>query len=281
MHRTYRTILGLLDRRQRWSFALLVTLMLAMAVLNLAGVASVMPFLAVLADPVAATEGTPLGALQARLGFDGTDAFVRFLGAVVFLLVIVSIAVRALTFYAVTRFSRALGMHLAVALLERYLARPYEWFLDQHSADLGKSVLQEVNQVVVGSITPAVRLIANVVVAVFLVGFLVVIEPVGAIAIALLLGLCFGLVYGRLRDRLEAFGQDRRVAVRERYQVTAEALNGIKEVKVLGLEGSYLRRFIGPSRRLVRHQSAVVLIGEMPRYVLEALAFGGILLFVL
>ena len=281
MRKTYGTIVGLLPVRQKRRFLLLIALMLAMALSDLAGVASIMPFLAVLANPGVVEDSAWLGSVYALLGFESTRGFLQFLGVAVFGMVMLSIAVRAATFYAVTRFSRALGMSLAIALLRRYLARPYEWFLNQHSADLGKSILQEVNQVVTGSIAPAIRLIANGIVALFLVGFLLVIEPVGALAVALLLGLAFGLIYGRLRTRLVEFGQDRRGALRERHQITAEAMNGIKEVKVLGLEAAYLERFVGPSRRLARHQAAVALIGEMPRFVLEALAFGGMLLFVL
>jgi ABC-type multidrug transport system fused ATPase/permease subunit len=192
-----------------------------------------------------------------------------------------SIAVRAFTFYLVTRFARGVATTLGIRLLRQYLARPFEWFLQQHSADLGKSVLTEVQQVVTGSIAPAVRALANGVVLVFLVGFLLYLEPVGAIAVGLLLGLCFGAIYARLRGYLLEIGRDRKAAVRERYKITTEAMGGIKEVKILGLEDAYVKRFLDPSWRLARHQASVSLLGEMPRYVLEALAFGGMLLFVL
>ena len=193
----------------------------------------------------------------------------------------VSIAARAFTFYLVTRFSRGVATQLGIRLLRQYLARPFEWFLKQRSADLGKSILNEVNQVVNGSIAPAIRVIANTVVLVALVGFLLYLEPVGAVAVGLLLGLCFGLIYRRLRGHLLELGRDRKEATRERYKITAEAMGGIKEVKLFGLEDIYVKRFLDPSWRLARHQASVSLLGEMPRYVLEALAFGGMLLFVL
>ena len=281
MRSTYRTILGLLTQRQKRSFALLIVLMLAMALSDLAGVASILPFLAVLSNPDVIQERTVLASLYDYIGFSSSYDFLRFLGVMVFAVVMLSIAIRAATFYMVTRFTRGVGLSLAVALLRRYLAHPYEWFLNQHSADLGKSILQEVNQVVSGAIGPATRLISHGIVAVALVAFLLVLEPLGALAVALLLGVCFGLIYSSLRDRLTEFGEDRKLAMRERYQVTAEAMNGIREVKVLGLERTYIQRFLDPSKRLARHQAAVALLGEMPRYVLEALAFGGLLLFIL
>ena len=114
-----------------------------------------------------------------------------------------------------------------------------------------------------------------------LLGLLVRLEPVGAAITMTLTGGLFGLVYMGLRRRLLTLGSDRRLAMQERYQLAQESMGGIKEVKLIGLEESYRERFYEPSRRLARQQAAIALTGEMPRYVLEALAFGGVLLFIL
>ena len=281
MRRTYARIFSLLDRTQRRHFALLVCAMLVMGVLDLAGVASIIPFLGVLANPEIIENRERLSWLYGTLGFQSTYGFLQFLGFAVFVVVMASIAVRAFTFYLVTRFARGVSTTLGIRLLRHYLARPFEWFLQQHSADLGKSVLSEVGQVVNGSIAPAIRVIANAVVLISLVGLLLYLEPLGAIAVGLLLGLCFGVIYARLRGHLLEIGRDRKEATRERYKITTEAMGGIKEVKILGLEDAFVKRFLDPSWRLARHQASVSLLGEMPRYVLEALAFGGMLLFVL
>lgn len=281
MRRTYANILDLLDSRQRRHFALLIVMMMVMGVMDLAGVASILPFLAVLGSPEIIENRAVLGWLYEALGFQSSYAFLQFLGLAVFVMVMSSIAVKAFTFYLVTRFSRGVATSLGIRLLRQYLARPFEWFLGQHSADLGKSVLSEVNQVVTGSITPAIRAIANLIVLLFLVGFLLALEPIGAIVVGILLGACFGLIYRYLRNYLLEIGRDRAAATRERYKITTEAMGGIKEVKILGIEDVYVNRFLDPSWRLARHQAAVSLLGEMPRYVLEALAFGSMLLFIL
>ncbi|WP_299652301.1 ABC transporter ATP-binding protein [uncultured Jannaschia sp.] len=281
MKRTYARILALLDAKQRRNVGLLVVMMLVMGLMDLAGVASILPFLAVLGNPGIIEDRAALAWIYDGLGFTSNYAFLQFLGIAVFVVVMSSIALRALTFYFVTRFARGVATSLGIRLLRQYLARPFEWFLSQHSADLGKSVLAEVNQVVTGSIGPAIRIIANAIVLSFLVGFLLVLEPVGALVMGVLLGVCFGLIYRRLRGHLLEIGQDRKIATRERYKITTEAMGGIKEVKTLGLEDIFVKRFHDPSWRLARHQASVSLLGEMPRYVLEALAFGGMLVFIL
>ncbi len=275
---TYRLILEVLTRAQRRRFALLIGLMLVMGVTDLAGVALILPFLAVLSNPAAITNRPALAWLNDWLGFGTTFAFLQFLGVLVFVLVMVGIAVKAVTFYQVNHFARETALTLGLSRLRRYLSRPYDWFLMRHSADLGKSVLQEINEIVIGSISPAVRVIANAILLAALSGLLLYVEPVGALIIGCLLGLGFGLIYLRIGRSLTTMGLDRRRANTERHQVTGEVLGGIKEVKMLGLEDAYLRRFIDPSRRVARYQATISLIGEMPRYALEALSFGGMLL---
>ena len=58
-------------------------------------------------------------------------------------------------------------------------------------------------------------------------------------------------------------------------------MGGVKDVKLLGLEDSYIGRFRAPSRRFATTASTSMVVGEAPRYLLEAVAFGGMVLLVL
>jgi len=277
----YSRIWPLMSGKQRQRLFPLLALMLVSGFLELVGVASIVPFLAVLADPGVIESRPAFQNMYDWVGAGSTFAFLRLLGVIVFLATLTSISVRAASLYFVTHFVRGMAIDLGVARLRRYLAQPYEWFLAQHSSDLGKSVLEEVQQIVNNTIAPAVRSISNVVIITVLAAFLIYLEPVGTIAAAGLLGVSFAFIYAQLRRRLSAAGHDRREAVRERFQVTSEAMSGIKDVKLHGLEETYVQRFFGPSIRLARHLARSVMFSEMPYFILEALAFGGILVFVL
>ena len=62
-------------------------------------------------------------------------------------------------------------------LVERYLHQPYSWFLNRNSADLGKSILSEVSQVVGSGIKPFLDLIAQVMVATAIIILLIIFDP--------------------------------------------------------------------------------------------------------
>lgn len=76
-------------------------------------------------------------------------------------------------------------------------------------------------------------------------------------------------------------GIERETANNDRFKTLAEAFGGIKEVKVAGLESVLVQRYNGPAKRVAKSVTAAQLAKQMPRFVLEVLAFGGMLLVVL
>lgn len=281
MIHTYRRIFTLLSVRDRRAFLAVVAMMLAAGVAEVVGVASIIPLLAVIADPELVRSQGLLSSLYERGGFSDARTFLAALCLAVFCVVILSVAVRVTSNYYIARFTRGVVLTLSQSLLTKYLRNPYEWYLARHSADLAKTLLSETREVVAGSISPAMRFLSDTIVCTTMILFLVRLEPMGALVTAGLVGVSFMAIYWRLRALLGRLGEDRRQANREQFQIAQEALGGIKEVKILDLEEVYIKRFYGPSRRLARHMATLQVISELPRYILEALGFGGMLLFLL
>ncbi|MEY4983233.1 MAG: hypothetical protein RIR62_1499 [Pseudomonadota bacterium] len=278
---TYRRIFQLLSPQERRRFALLVVLVMVMGLVDVLGVASVLPFLAVVANPEAVGESRWLSWFYDLSGARDTQQFLMVLGTAVFLFVLATTLFRAATFYVLTRFTKMRIVSLATRLMEVYLSQPYQWFLTRHSADLGKAILSEVMMVVNGPVTAAMRLLANGVMLALLVGLLFVVEPVAALGAAALFGGTYGLIFAATRMKLTRMGRGRIEANREQYQIVQEAMAGIKNVKLMGLEQSYLARFRRPSHISARQQAGLALVSELPRQLLEVIAFGGMVLFVL
>lgn len=277
----YRQLFFILDARERRRFLLLLGMVVVMGLFEVVGVASILPFLAVLAEPEAARSNPYLARIYETLRFDDTQSFLIFLGVASFLMLLLSVLVRVGTLYAIVRFSNLRNYSISTRLLGTYLRQPYVWFLHRHSANLGKSVLSEVDKVVGGALIPTLRVTAYTISTVFIVGFLVAIQPVVAITAALVLGGAYGLIYLATRRYLTHLGRIRLQANSERFKIAQEAMGGIKEVKLLGLEETYLARFSMPARRMAETASAGQIIGELPRYLLELMAFGGMLLLIL
>jgi ATP-binding cassette subfamily C protein len=273
-----RKLFALLTRRERRNLYILFVGVVVMATLQVASVASIMPFLSVASDPSIITENETLRWTFETLEFTDRRAFLIALGVGAFLVLTLSNAFIILTRWATERYAWGRNHSLSRRLLRSYLYRPYEYFLTRNSAELGKNILEEVREITSNMLRPALRGMAKAVVAVFMIGFLVYFDPVVATMVAVVLGVAYGLVYLVVRSQLDRQGELRVQANTRRYQFVGEAFGGIKEVKIQGKEEAYLNQYDGPSRQFAHSQTLYRVIKKVPRYLIEAVAFGGIIL---
>jgi ABC-type multidrug transport system fused ATPase/permease subunit len=66
-----------------------------------------------------------------------------------------------------------------------------------------------------------------------------------------------------------------------RHRMALEAFGGIKDVKLLHLEHRYAERYDVPSALFSESSASSQVIAELPRFLLEAVAFGGLVLTIL
>jgi ATP-binding cassette, subfamily B, bacterial PglK len=281
MRRMFGKLMDLLTKRERREFYVVMALMLVVSFFEMIGVASVLPFMAVIADPEIIGENRFLATLYDTLGFENDRSFLVFLGAGTFTIIFSGMIAHIFSHYAMVRFANMRGYDLSSRLLRGYLRQPYAWFLNRHSADLGKTILAEVDAVVNQAFMPAMKIMAMSFLAVFIAVLLIVVQPVVSLGSAAALLLCYTAIFVTARRFLTRYGKIRFAANGQRYQIAQEAMGGIKDVKLLGLEEPYIRRFQKPARRLARANTIREVLAEAPRYLLQGIAFGGMLILIL
>ena len=281
MIETLKKINRLLDRRDRGKVLILVGLMIVTAFMQTAGIASIMPFLAVLSDPGMVESNRALSLAYERLGFDSTTNFLYALGIVAFIVFILGTALQAATHWAITRFSLMQQYELSRRLMSDYLRRPFTFFLGRNSGDLSKTILEETTHAISGTVMPVMRLASHGLVALAIIVFLFLLQPWLSLTVAVSLGGFYGAIYLLSRKWLKRIGAERVEANRARFTTAAEAFAGVKEIRLLGRERDYLERYRQPSKLYARHQANAALLEAMPKYAIEAIAFGGVLILVL
>jgi len=249
-----------------------------MASLQVASVASIMPFLSVASDPSIIQENEYLRWAYTTFGFDDNRSFLIALGLGALIVLVVSNVFIILTRWAMERYSWGRNHSLSRRLLRSYLYRPYEYFLTRNSSELGKNILEEVKEVTDQMLKPTLRGVAKAVVALFIVGFLVYFDPTVALMVTVVLGAAYGGIYLLVRSQLDKRGEARVEANTKRYQFVGEAFGGIKEVKIQGKEEAFLDLYDDPSERYAWNQALYRVIKKSPRYIIEMVAFGGIIL---
>ena len=191
---TLKKLLFLLSPKELKSATLLLVMIIIMALLDVIGVASILPLMTVLTNPDLIETNIILNNMfhfSKSFGVENNQQFLFVLGIISFTTIITSLTFKAITTYVQAQFILMREHSIGKRLIEGYLHQPYAWFLSRNSAEIGKTILNEVAQVVGNGMKPFMELIAKSFVTLAIVTLLVIANP----KIAMIVGFTLGGLY--------------------------------------------------------------------------------------
>ena len=272
-----RKYVALLPRAARRQLVWLCLLAAATGLLETAGVASVVPFLAVLAQPEIAATDPRIAAVVGVFGASGSAMSLAVLGGLVLVVLVATNAFGALVTLMMLRFANRQGHALSVRLFDLYLRQPYVFHLHRHSAELQRNIMTEVQRITVGALSPGVNMVARSFVMLFLLVLLLAADPALALVVGLVLGAGYLAVSGMAQRVLHAAGRETQEAGTLQAMHCYESLSGVKEIKLLGRERDIVASFDRLSLRAANAYAKVQALATLPRYAVETVAFGFVL----
>ena len=257
------------------------SLSLAQALFQVIGITSIFPFLAIAADPD-----------RIRRSHFGTQFLSLFppmenrqlllvAGIIAIVALLLSNAVNLFSEYARTRYAQNFAHWLRVRLLRRMASQPYTYFLQRNSGDLLKKIMGDVTNYAGGVLLPLLDTVARVLTAVLLLATLFLVQPVIAISAAVILGGFYAVTFRLLTRKRREVDENLKMHVGGSYREAHQMLGGIKPVKVHRAEEHFLGRFAGHSAIMARMYARTPVFANSARYLVEPLAFGGLVVAVL
>ncbi len=283
MRSTINKLNHILTRKEKRQLLVLFLGIVVNAFVQALGVASVMPFITLILDPnLIFKEGYEwLGTAYNAFNFPNIQYFTIAVGVAMLSVIILSNALSAMVQWMRIRFAWMNNHRLSLRLLEKYLSMPYPYFLNRNSADLSKNVLGEVKHLTNSFMLPLLMLITRAIMIIFILALLLWVDIIMSLLALTLLGGAYAAIYLSINKKLKKRGALRLRANKMRYKSVSEAFGGIKELKVMHREPYFLKMFSKASKETVRHLSWNAVVGEIPSFALEAIAFGGVTLFLL
>ena len=277
----FKKIFGVIPTEQRPKAMMVLSVMVLSSLIQVVGVVSVLPFLVVLANPDLIMENTYLNAVYRFLRFDTAQQFLIALGIATFAILLVSTGLRSLAFYAQQSFSQQQRLTLGTRIMAGYLTQPYRFFVQTADAELAKTLTQDTAQFIDRGLIPAATVVNSALQLLTLVAMLLFLDPVVTLIMAATLGITYMVLYRVAQAHLLRHGQARHDAELKRNHTVWEILAGIKVIKLGGQEQTFLQRFEELSIIVSRSLSSVAFMQTLPRYLIEAIAFGCIVLLAL
>ena len=163
-------------------------------------------------------------------------------------------------------------------LIEGYLHQPYSWFLNKNSSELGKSILSEVSTVILQGMLPMMNLIINITLALAILSLLIINNFYLTLNVSLVFLCIYFFIYKLLKKFLSKIGLERFQNNEKRFKAVNEAFGAIKEVKASAIEKICVDRFSSSALSYANNLSSSQIASHLPRYLIEIISFGGILL---
>jgi ABC-type branched-subunit amino acid transport system ATPase component len=280
----FKKLVFLLDSHEKKRAVFLLIMIIIMAFLEMVGIAAIFPFIAVLTDPSVIEKNFILNFMfqvSSMFGVQNNEQFIFALGVILFFILIISLFFKVITTYLQIIFMGKLIHSISKRFVEGYLHQPYSWFLKRNSTDLGKNILSEVGNVVGNGIGKLVDLITKGAVTISIIILLIIVDFKLALIVSFSIILTYVLIFSFLKTYLKKIGKESSKNNQLRFITISEAFGAVKEVKVLGLEKVYIKSFSNSSQIFARTYASASIIAALPRFFLEAVAFGGILLIIL
>ena len=263
----------ILSKEEKRDGVKLIILLIVMSIFDVLGVASIMPFMSLVSNPDFIKSNQILMEAYKFLEFTDDKSFIMFSGLCLIVLIVSSTLLKLITNYSILRFSFNREHSISLRMLSGYLNQPYSWFLNQHSADLSKSVLADVREVVARCMLGSIMLVSNLFLAILMVSMLIAVDPLTALSAFLLFSIIYCALYFSIASIMENIGIARLVSNTARFKATNEIFTLMKEIKILGKEKYYASAFGQATKKFVEKEILVTLIGMLPKYIFEMVIF--------
>lgn len=259
-----RQLFGLMTRRRRRQFYRVLGLMLAGAVAEVALVASVVPFLALLNGD---SRLAGLGPIAAMIG----NRPMGSIAGIFIFAVLVASAIRLLLAWSNQAFVLGVGHDLAVETQRRILLQPYSFHI-QRSTSAVIASLDKIQVLVFGVLQQAMVTAVGAVMGLFILALLLSIDPVAALAAFGSLALFYFLISRLTARRLARNSEIVGTAYDQRVKIVQESLGGIRDLIIDQTQPLYLEEFRRVDDRFARAEATTMFIAGAPRYLVEGAA---------
>ncbi len=263
---------GHIGTKRRWQFAALLVLMNLASFAEIVSIGAVLPFLAILTTPDRVFE---LPAAHSAIHFFGFTAPSQLLKPITILFGVAALLaglLRILLLVANTRLTFAVGADLSFSMYQRMLYQPYAIQVMKNSSELIAGISSKSVILIYNIVLPTLNLINAGLLLLFILMILIWVNPLWALATFGGFGLIYVVIIYIAKNRLLIDGL--RIATESTQIIKSlqEGLGGIRDVLIDGAQPMFCAIYKKADLALRRAQGNSVIIGQSPRYGLEAIA---------
>lgn len=281
MRNTLKKLDCIFERRDFKRLLLLLIPMTFVALLNVVGIFSILPFMQLVASPEVLDEDQRMRWLASAFGVSSRRSMLISMGLVVLAIYGITAIANVLNGWLMHRVGWGIAHRLSMRMLNQYARMPYEYFLVHNSAEMVKKVVADIQSLTSGILMVTCKLAASLIKSVAILVFLLFVNFKLAIFAFILFGGVYLFIHAIRHRFIEQLGVVRLATISERLKSFTDTMIGIKTIRVNGSTSWFVERFEKASKTFCHIQPKYHLFTQIPKHLVEFLAFGGIIAVIL
>lgn len=281
MFNMIQQLFSLLTKSQVRQFYILQLLVVAMAFTELVGIASIAPFMALVGDISLLERDGLFSELYQFSGVTNPIDFLFYTGLAVLVTLTISTIISIYTVWKLSLYAANVGTEIADRLYSHYIQQDWLFHASGSSAHLTKQVSTEALRVTDQIIQPLLQMNAKAVLAIFISIGIFIYDPLVAISGLTIFTCVYILLYRLVHKRLQVNGNNMSLAFTERFRLMNEGFGGIRDVLLLDRRYNFVKRFQDSGTAFAYARGTNASISQVPRYIMELVAFGAMVSLVL
>ena len=277
IHLTKKLFL-LIERRRRYQFLILLTLMILTSMFEVISIGAVIPFLGVLIEPSSIFELPAAQPLIQFLGVDQPTQIILPISALFAIAVVMSGAMRVLLLWASVKFSFILGVDLSVGIFSQVINQPYIAHTKQNSSEIISAISIKIAQVINGVVLSVLNMISSFIIVTAIITILIIINPSASLIAILFFSALYVFFYLYVKQKLKVNSLNITHASNSLMKILQEGLGGIRDIIINGNQQFYRSIFWRADLIFRKSLGNTLFLTNSPRYFMETF---GILLIVL
>jgi ABC-type multidrug transport system fused ATPase/permease subunit len=276
MRKIFKKINVLLDRKQKTQMVGIVFLMLIGGILESLGIAMLAPIMQIVVDPQKVEESKYLSAMYHGLNLSNTTQLAEVIMGGLILVFIIKNLVLFLINVVQLKFTYTNQFATSRRMMINFMQRPYEYYLNADTSVIQRSITSDVNNMY-ALILSILQLTSEIIVFICLVAFLLRMDAMMTVTIALLLVTVLLIIKFVIKPVMVKAGKDNQDFYSGLYKWINESVTGIKEIKIANKENYFINGYADCGAGYVYAVQKYNLYNSTPRLLIETIAVSGMI----
>lgn len=267
----------ILDTQQKRDAIIVFLFIIIGACFETLGVSIVLPFVNMLVNPDIMMKNSYVRKISSILGmYNAADVTLLCAGAIIGVYILKNLVI-ILSGYIQVQYRNRLAMQLQYKMMESYMHRPYEFFVNHDSSYVLRSVGVDISGVQ-SVIEQLLKLCSELLCIIFIGAYVFYTDWLMSLSVLLIAFSCLLAVVLFVKKSISRLGALNRTAAGEGSKITIEIVQGIKDIFVRQKREIFLSKYKTVCNKMRKAQTGYQFITLLPERIIETFCISGIII---